>query len=228
MESFICLGVGACIVAMGIYQIVSGNPRLLHSYHYATTPASELPALARETGIGLVACGIGCMLITPEVLPTWCLGLGIALMVLSVAGTIVSIVRHNGGLITGGEMGFLSSMAPGTRLAVCGIIGAALSLIGIGPGIYMIATGDVSMLHSYHYAGVAAADLPRLATCEGVAMIFLGISIFMCLIATAGFAGGRPFKRWPKVLVTCGMLLFCASMAALLLFIPYFGGSLNP
>lgn len=31
MESFICLGIGACIVAMGIYQIVSGNPRLLHS-----------------------------------------------------------------------------------------------------------------------------------------------------------------------------------------------------
>ena len=149
-------------------------------------------------------------------------------MLLGAVGTIVSIVKHNGGLITGGEMGFLSSMTPGARLAVCAIIEAALSLIGIGPGVYMIITGDVSMLHSYHYAGVATEDLPRLAAREGAAMVVLGISIFLCFISTAGFAAGRPFKRWPKVLVGLGMILFCASMAALLLFIPYFGGSLNP
>lgn len=33
MELIICLGIGACIIAMGLYQMVSGNPRLLHSYH---------------------------------------------------------------------------------------------------------------------------------------------------------------------------------------------------
>ena len=76
MELIICLGIGACIIAMSLYQIVSGNPRLLHSYHYATTPASELPALARETGAGLVACGSGCILLMVSVLPPWCFGLG--------------------------------------------------------------------------------------------------------------------------------------------------------
>ena len=49
MENFIGLGLGVCIALMGAYMIATGDPRLLHSYHYATTPVAELPC-ARARG----------------------------------------------------------------------------------------------------------------------------------------------------------------------------------
>ena len=232
MESLIgtAIGVGAglCIVALGIWQMVTGNPRLLHSYHYATTPAAELAPLARETGAGLIATGIGCMLLLPSVLPAWANAAGIAIMVAGVAGMLASIIRHNGGLITGGDTGMLAGMAPRTRLLACGVLGAFGSLFGIVPGAYLMATGDVSLLHRYHYATVAAADLPRLAFCEGLCMVGLGVSIFRCILAAAGLVKAAPRPRWAIAVEAAGIVLFAVSLAALLLFIPYFGGSLNP
>lgn len=232
MESLIgtaiAVGIGLCIVGLGIWQMVTGNPRLLHSYHYATTPAAELAPLARETGAGLIAAGVGCMLMVPSVLPAWASVVGVVTMIAGIVVMLASIIRHNGGLITGGDTGMLSGMTPKTRLLVCGVFGALGSLFGIAPGAYMMATGDVSLLHSYHYATVAAADLPRLAFCEGLCMMGLGVSIFLCVFAAAGLTQCAPRPRWAIAIEVAGIVLFAASLAALLLFIPYFGGSLNP
>lgn len=227
MELAICVVLGLLIVAMGVYQVVSGNPRLLHSYHYATTPPAELPALARETGAGLVGCGIGVALLTFSSRFVWCVAVGIALMVGSMGAMLFSIVRHNGGLITGVDVGFLATKRPATRVAICAVAGAVLSLFGFVPGIYMITTGDVSSLHSYHTQGIIATDLPSFALCEGLCLMGLGVAIFVSVLAAAGMVG-RPFKRWAVVLAIVGMVLLCASLIGLLLFIPYFGGSLTP
>ena len=228
MESLVGIVIGLGVVALGIWQVVTGNPRLLHSYHYATTPATELAPLARETGAGLILSGIGCALIIPSFLPDWASIIGIVCVVAGIAGMLVSIVRHNGSLITGSDTGFLANMSLRTRLLVCGIVGAAASLFGIAPGVYMMATGDVSMLHSYHYASVAAADLPRLALCEGACMVLLGIGIFICILGAAGLTGRAPRPRWAIVFEIAGVIVWVAALAGLLLFIPYFGGSLNP
>ena len=208
--------------------MVTGSPRLLHSYHYATTPTAELAPLARETGAGLIATGIGCMLLLPSVLPAWASAVGIAIMVAGVAGMLASIIRHNGGLITGGDTGALAGMSFRARLFVCGAVGAFSSLFGIVPGAYLMATGDMSLLHRYHYATVAAADLPRLAFCDGLCMVGLGVSIFLCIFAAAGLVKSAPRPRWAIAVEVAGIVLFAVSLAALLLFIPYFGGSLNP
>ena len=227
MELAICVVLGLLIVAMGVYQVVSGSPRLLHSYHYATTPPAELPVLARETGAGLIGCGIGVALLAFSSRFVWCVAVGIVLMLGSVAVMLASIVRHNGGLITGGDSLFLGAMRPGMRAALFAVAGAVLSLFGLVPGIHMIATGDVSSLHSYHTRGIAVQDLPLFATCEGACMIGLGIALFLITFACAGMTC-RPFKRWSVVLSAVGIALFAASLGGLLLFIPYFGGSLNP
>ena len=227
MELAICVVGGLLIAAMGVCQVVSGSPRLLHSYHYATTPPAELPALARETGAGLIGCGIGVALLALSSWSVWCAAVGTVLMVGSVGATLFSIVRHNGGLITGADVGFLATKPPAARMAICAVAGAALSLFGFVPGIYMITTGDVSSLHSYHTQGIAAADLPSFALCEGLCLMGLGVAIFVSVLAAAGMVG-RPFKWWAVVLAIVGLVLFCASLIGLLLFIPYFGGSLTP
>lgn len=222
------IGTGLCIAALGIWQMVTGSPRLLHSYHYATTPAAELAPLARETGAGLIATGVGCMLMIPSVLPEWTSAVGVVILVAGIAFMLASIIRHNGGLITGSDTGMLAGMSFHTRLFVCGVVGAFSSLFGIAPGVYLMVTGDVSLLHRYHYASVAAADLPRLAFCEGLCMVGLGVSLFLCIFAAAGLVKAAPRPRWAIAVETAGIVLFAASLAALLLFIPYFGGSLNP
>ena len=55
----------------------------------------------------------------------------------------------------------------------------------------------------------------------------IGVSIFLCFLAAAGMVR-RPFKRWAVVLMALGALLFMLSLVGLLLFIPYYGGSLTP
>ena len=227
MDTIIGLGGGACVAFLGIYMLVSGDCRLLHGYHYATTPVAERPVLARENGACLIACGIGVAISIPSFLPDWTTAVGIVLIVLSLVGMFASIIRHNGGLITGGEVSYLSGLNPKVRFLALGLLGAALACAAIVPGAHMITTGDVSSLHDYHYAGVAAADLPRLATSEGSCMVGIGVSIFLCFLAAAGMVR-RPFKRWAVVLMALGALLFMLSLVGLLLFIPYYGGSLTP
>ena len=225
MADGIALGIGFCCAALGIFMIVTGNPGLLHSYHYATTPAEELPALARETGMGLVGCGVGAALVCQTVLPDVATIVGAVILFVSIAGVLISIVRHNGGLVTFKGTGIFAGTRPWVPTLACGLIGAVLALAGIAFGTYMIVTGDVSGLHSYHYANVAAADLPALALWEGIAMIAFGTSMFICALAIGRMAA-RPAPLWSKTLLTIGGALFLASILGMLVAIIYFNGSL--
>lgn len=228
MADIIGLGVGLIIAGLGIYMCVTGDVRLLHGYHYATTPESERPQLARETGAGLIGCGTSFAFLVPSFLPDWLSILGAVLLVASIAEMLIAIIRRNGGLATfpgDTRPGLFASMHPGIRMALAVCLGAALSLIGIVPGAQMIATGGVGPLHSYHYAHVAAADLPRLATCEGACMIALGIALFCCAVAGAGMLR-RPMPLWAKALMCLGAALFTGALAGMLGFIIYFNGSL--
>lgn len=250
MEMLVVLLPGILVMGLGAYMLVSGNPSLLHSYHYATTPSAELPVLAREAGAGTLATGLGCVLLAPTTLPTLppaalaaLVAIGVLLLIGGIAFMLASIVRHNGGLITFGGTparganagtGAGSNPAPRSRmpLVACVIAGVVIAATCIAPGAYMIATGDVTPLHSYHYANVAAEDLPALATGEGLSMIGLGVGIFICLLAgglmaTPGRADtvrrARPART---ALMLAGALITAASLAALLLVIIHYNGSL--
>ena len=228
MDSLAILIVPVLTGALGTYMIVSGNPRLLHSYHYATTPPEKLPALARAEGASMIVLAVAIALVCLDTQGALTI-VGIALLVLGIAFMLGAIVYYNGGLITSSGQatsGIFRNMKPVWRYVVMGVAGAACSLFGIAPGVYMIVTGDVSMLHSYHYANVAAADLPRLATAEGACMIALGIGIFLCMMAGAGMVGDRPFKRWATALMVFGIMLWLTALVGLIAFIIYFNGSL--
>lgn len=234
MDSLVILVPAALCAALGISMIVSGNPRMLHSYHYATTPPDKLPKLARAEGAGLVGLAIGIALMgfvsdAPGALGIAGTIVGTVLFVASLAEMLIMIVYYNGGLMTfSGQTapGPFATMRSAWRVIVCAIIGAALSLMGILPGVHMITTGDVSMLHSYHYMNVSPANLPRLATAEGACMVVLGIAAFLCVTAAAGFVGTRPFKRWAVACMGVGLVCLCAGLAGLLGFIIYYNGSL--
>lgn len=228
MDTLFLLVIPALTSILGIYMIVSGNPRLLHSYHYATTPPEKLPALARAEGVGMIGLSVAIALIALDI-QGWLTIAGIALFVASIVAMLGAIVYYNGGLVTfSGQVaaGPFATMKPVWRLLIMGAVGAVVSLLSIAPGVYMIASGDVSMLHSYHYANVAAADLPRLATAEGACMIVLGVAIFLCMLADAGMLGKRPFPRWSIVLMVAGVACLCIGLIGLLGFIIYFNGSL--
>lgn len=232
------IGIAILIIILGIFQIVTGNPRLLHSYHYATTPADQLPALARETGAGLIAVGASCIVLTvPAVIPGMSSGsvgialaiLGATLMIGGILFMLVSIVRRNGGLITfseTGPAGIFGSMGPRKRVVACAVVGGALALIAIVPGAHMLATGDVSALHSYHYEGIPSENLPKLALAEGSGMIALGMAVFTAMVGGAGLSGQRSMKRWAIVLEIAGGVLFALGILTMIAAIPIFGGSL--
>lgn len=230
-SGFIITAVVSLLIAgLGVYQIITGDVRLLHSYHYATTPPADRPKLARITGAALVACGVGCFLLVPTALPDWMPIVGIVILVAGVVVTLAAIIHYNGSLISygtsaSGASSLFGGMSPRMTMAVCGVLGIALSLIGIGPGAYMIATGDVSLLHGYHYVNVSAADLPSLALGEGLCMICLGVAALIGVIASGGIAAYRS-ARWPKVLLALCGALFAASLIAMLAVIIHYNGSL--
>lgn len=226
MESVIPLVIGGLIVLLGGYMAVTGDARPLHGYHYATTPPDELPRLARETGACLAVTGVGCMLAAPTPLPNEVEVVGVVLLAAGIVGAIVSIVLHNGGLVTFAPGVGLAGLGPRASAAVCVATGVLLSLVGLVPGVHMLLTHDVSALHSYHFANVAEADIPAFATGEGLSMLGLGLSILVFMVSLAGMVAQRPAPRWSKVLLVASVVLFAASLVALLLVIVHFNGSL--
>lgn len=226
METLMGVVVGGLIVLLGAYMLVTGDVRLLHSYHYATTPEAERPRLARETGGCLVVAGASTALIIQTALPDWATIAGVVLLVASVAGMLVAIVRHNGGLITAAPGPGIAGFGPRGTMVTCVVVGALLSLVGFVPGVYLLVTGDVSMLHGYHYVNVAASDIPALATGEGLAMLGLGLAVLVFMVATGGMAAWRPAPRWAKVLMGVGAVLLVVSLVAMLLVITHYNGSL--
>lgn len=226
MESVIPLVIGGLIVLLGGYMAATGDARPLHGYHYATTPPDELPRLARETGACLAVTGVGCMLVAPTPLPGEAEVVGAVLLVAGIVGAVVSIVLHNGGLVTFAAGAGLAGLGPRASAVVCVVVGALLSLVGFAPGAYMLLTHDVSALHGYHYANVAPTDIPALATGEGLSMMGLGLAILVFMVSLAGMVARRPTPRWSKVLTVVSVVLLAASLAALLLVIVCLNGSL--
>lgn len=174
----------------------------------------------------MVVLAVAIALMIPSALPDWATVVGVVLLVVGIAGTLVTIVRHNGGLVTSVSGTGLGGLGPRASMAVCVAVGVLLSLMGFVPGAYMVATGDVSLLHGYHYANVAPADVPALATGEGLAMVGLGASILMFMIGIGGQSALRPAPRWARALMVAGGVLFAASIVAMLLLIVHFNGSL--
>lgn len=223
MEVLIPLVLGILIAGLGIYMAISGDVRLLHSYHYATTPADKQAPLARTTGICLAITGAGVMFLTSS---SWLSVVGTIALVLGIAGMLAAIVHYNGSLFSTGLPAWGNTSLPhGVTLLIGAILGTVVSLLGIVPGAIMIATGDVSMLHSYHYVNVTPANLPHLATAEGSCMIILGIAVFLAIFGGVSWSI-YPSARWPRTLTGLSIASFVVGLAGLLGFIIIFNGSL--
>ena len=226
----IMLAFGACIVLMGLYMLKTGDPRLLHSYHYVGASPEARVKLARVSGGSLIAVGVGCALIgTPLSTPLldWGSVAGVALLIAGVAVMLVAIVHYNGGLIVFAQpsLGVFGDVPGWATMLVMALIGGILSLMGIMPGIHMIATGDVSALHSYHYVNVAAADMPAFSFAEGMCMVGLGVSVFLGMLAGGALLAYRT-ARWPKALMGLAVVLLTLCLMGLLVFIIIYNGSL--
>lgn len=227
----VAAGCGLLCAGLGAYMVVTGNPSLLHSYHYATTPLADRPALARESGAGLIVTGVGCALMgLSDFFGVWAGVAGIVLLVAGIAINLISIIRHNGSLFSFPSSGEKAHGRSGLHIGLNTgggvVLGAIIGLVCIVPGVYMIATGDVSLLHSYHYEHIAAADLPAFSLIEGLSMIGLGIGLAICF-AAGGRMTMRPIPLWAKVLMAVGGIIWGASLIALIVAIPTFGGSLS-
>lgn len=223
-QALVFLIPSALLIILGAYMFATGNPALLHGYHYATTPLEKLPALARACGAGLIICGAGVGLLCFN---TWVVMAGIVLVGLGIVIELAAIIHYNGSLISGGSIGgSLRCLSPGVRIAVCALVGALIAAVCAAPGIHMIVTGDVSALHGYHYANVAASDISALAVGEGASMILLGCSAPVCMVAGGGFTLRRPVPLWAKALAGIGALMLIAGLAGLFGFIIYYNGSL--
>lgn len=222
-----CSLCGLLVAGCGLYMVVTGNPRLMHGYHYALVPPEKMPALARWSGAGLIAAGIGCaLLIPPAGAPVWLTVIGIVLFVAGLVLSLGSIVRFNGSLFAfGGSAGG----AFGSRSASIGF-GALTALIALAltavPGVQMIVSGDPSILHGYHLANVDSADLPLVARGVGAGMVALGCGIALMIGAGIGLSGRRPLPLWGRVLVGIAAALAAAGLIALFAVIIHFNGSL--
>lgn len=219
-----CLLCGLLVAATGVYMLVTGNPSIMHGYHYATTPLSQRPALARWSGAGMLMAGVGCAFIVPPTgLPDWLGIAGIALLVAGLGLTLGSIMHFNGSLFSFGPN---ESGSPRTATIAIGVLLAVvICLATVIPGVMMIVSGDPSALHGYHLVHVAEADCPALATWVGTGTIALGLGLGLAV--AAGFCGSRrPMPTWAKVLLGVGLAGFAAGLAIMLGAIIHFNGSL--
>lgn len=227
MESLIASAiVGLSTITLGAYMIVSGNARLLHSYHYTNVPPEQMPALAREVGACIIALGGGIvlMMLGGDVLPVLAIIPGVALLVGGTVGMLASIIRRNGSLMAFSVGATRANRAAAVAIAVVTLL---IATIPIGFGIHMMATGDVSSLHSYHREGISAADLPTFALVQGLCMVALGLGIPFCAVGGLGVTQ-RPAPLWARLFSVIGIVLFAGGLAGMLLTIPAFGGSLAP
>lgn len=231
----VCLVIGLIIVVMGVYMAVTGNPRLLHSYHYATVPPQKLPALARATGVGLIVSGVGCTMLVPPAAVAAVVGTrvsdllsiaGIVLLLLGIAGTLLAVVRYNGSLFTFGPVGVAPAPSRGAVIGFTVLVAVIVLGATIVPGVLMASSGDPSALHGYHLVNVAPDDLPKLALGEGIAMVALGVSLVVAVVGGALGALHRPTPLWTKVMAVVGFVGFMLSIVAMLLVIIHYNGSL--
>lgn len=235
-EFLAAFGIGICIVVLGAYMAVTGDARMLHGYHRAAVPAAQMPALARATGIGLAASGVGCMMLAPFPGLADALGtgftdvlsiVGAALLVLGIGFALGAVIKFNGSLFSFGPAGVSAGASPrwatiGFAILVCAVAVCAT----VVPGIMMAVSGDPSALHGYHLVNVAARDLPALARWEGGSMAVMGAGLVAGILGGMFGALRRPSPAWTKALAATGIAVFGAGLVAMLAVIVYFNGSL--
>lgn len=219
-----CGAVAGLLVITGIVMMVTGRPGLLHGYHYATTPPEKIPALSRWCGAGLILCGMGVLLLAFDGRTA---AVGVAVLVAGLVATLTAIIHYNGRLVSTGALGgTLRLLSPRARVIACAFIGLAVAALCALPAIRMIALGDVSALHQYHYAHVAPEDMRAFAAAEGASMLLLAASVPVCMAAGAGLALARPARRAARIAMAVGAAMLCAGLAGLIGFILLFNGSL--
>lgn len=226
-----CVLVGLLVGACGVYMLVTGNARIMHSYHYAATPPAKMSSLARWSGAGMLACGIGCALLVPAMgMPEWLSIVGIALLVAGLVLTLGAIMHFNGSLFLFAGAGGGSRGSDGSsRTLVMGIgivVAVICCAVTVVPGAMMIVSGDPSALHSYHLVNVAPKDYAALARWEGAGMIVMGAGLAASIVGALLGSRRRPAPRWTKVLMVAGTLAFGCGLASMLAAIIHFNGSL--
>lgn len=228
MYGFIgCALCGLLVGGCGLYMVVTGDPRLMHGYHYAMVPPAKMPALARWSGAGLIAAGVGCaLLIPPAGTPVWLTVIGIVLFVAGLVLSLGSIVYFNGSLFAfgGGAGGAFGSRAASIGFGV--LLALVVLVFTAVPGVQMIVSGDPSSLHDYHLVNVATADLPLVARGVGAGAVAFGCGLALMIAAGLGLSGKRPMPLWGKVLVGAGTVLAAGGMLAMFAVIIHFNGSL--
>ena len=226
-----CLLVGLLVGACGVYMFVTGNVRIMHSYHYATTPPAKMPSLARWSGAGMLVCGIGCALLVPAMgMPEWLSIVGIALLVAGLVLTFGAIMHFNGSLFSFAGAGGDSRESEGSsRTLVMGlgvVVAVICCAVTVVPGVLMIASGDPSALHSYHLVNVAPENYAALARWEGAGMIVMGAGLAASIVGALLGSRRRPAPRWTKVLMVAGTVAFGCGLVSMLAAIIHFNGSL--
>ena len=226
-----CLLVGLLVGACGAYMFVTGNVRIMHSYHYATTPPAKMPSLARWSGAGMLVCGIGCALLVPAMgMPEWLSIVGIALLVAGLVLTFGAIMHFNGSLFSFAGAGGDSRESEGSSRALIMGLGIVVAVIccavTVVPGVLMIASGDPSALHGYHLVNVAPKDYAALARWEGAGMIAMGAGLAASIVGALLGSRRRPAPRWTKVLMVAGTVAFGCGLVSMLAAIIHFNGSL--
>ena len=219
--------VGGC----GVYLLATGDPRLLHRYHYAGVRPANMPALARWSGAGLAVCGVGCVLIVPlPGLPDWLSVAGIVLIVAGIALALGAIVRFNGSLFAFAAAGDDAVPPDGSARALAMSLGVLIAAIccavTVVPGALMVASGDPSALHGYHLANVAPESYPALARWEGAGMIVMGCGLATGVVGSLLASRRRPSPLWTKALAAAGAVAFALGLAVMLGAIIHFNGSL--
>ncbi len=237
MGGFItCLVIGLVVVIMGAYMAVTKNPALLHGYHYADVPPARLPRLARLCGIGLIVCGVGCMLLMPAPAVDDALGpfassvlsiVGAVLLVAGIGFMTAAIARFNGSLFSFGPAGAAANgSARPLVIGLGALLAVVVGLSVIVPGAQMIATGDPSSLHGYHLVNVAEADMPALAHGEGIGMVVMGVGLAVAILAAMLGSLRRPSPLWSKIAMGLGLAGFGVGMVTMLAVIVFYNGSL--
>ena len=226
-----CLLCGLLVAATGVYMLVTGNPRIMHGYHFASTPREKWPALARWSGAGLAACGVGCALLVPATgMPEWLSIAGVVLLVAGLGLTLGAIMHFNGSLFSFAGVGGDARASEGSsRALVMGlgiVIAAICCAVTVVPGVMMIASGDPSALHSYHLVNVAPGNYAALARWEGAGMIVMGTGLAASIVGALLGSRWRPVPRWTKVLMATGAAAFGFGLVFMLVAIIHFNGSL--
>ena len=136
--------------------------------------------------------------------------------------SIIAALGVGGIAVSLGFQDTLANLIGGLQVTFMGIVKPGDNIeVGSETGVVQ----DVSLLHGYHYANVAAADLPSLALGEGLSMIGLGIAVFIGVVAGGGIAAYRG-ARWAKVLLALCVALFVVCLIAMVALIIHYNGSL--